>query len=68
MARALDGEVNEMIRTSMTAGAVALGAAYTTLQVLGRRAGSTPAERAARLPGDELVQHPHVGHAVHLDR
>ena len=60
MARALDGEVNEMIRTSMTAGAVALGAAYTTLQVLGRRAGSTPAERAARLSGDELVQHPQM--------
>jgi hypothetical protein len=44
----------------MTAGALALGAAYTALQVLGRRAGSSPAERAARLPGDELVQHPQM--------
>lgn len=28
---------------------------YAALQVLGRLAGSTPAERAAELPGDELV-------------
>jgi hypothetical protein len=45
-----------MIRTSMTASAAALGAAYTILQVLGRRAGSSPEERAVQLPGDEVVQ------------
>ena len=49
-----------MIRTSMTAGAAALGAVYTTLQVLGRRAGSSPEEGAAQLPGDDLVQDPQM--------
>jgi hypothetical protein len=44
----------------MMAGATALVAAYTTLQVLGRRAGSRPQERAARLPGDELIQEPQM--------
>lgn len=42
------------------AGACALGAAYATLQVLGRRAGSTARERAADLPGDELVPCPQM--------
>lgn len=40
--------------------AAGLAAAYTTLQVLGRRAGSMPQERAARLPGDELVPQPQM--------
>jgi hypothetical protein len=35
-------------------GACALGG-YVAVQVLGRRAGSTAAERAARVPGDDLV-------------
>ncbi len=33
-------------------------AGYAGLQVLGRRAGSTAAERRARLPGDDLVPRP----------
>lgn len=39
---------------------------YAALQTLGRRAGSTAAERHARLPGDELVQHPQLvtDHAI----
>lgn len=49
-----------MIRTSMLVSASALGAAYATLQVLGRRAGSSTQERAAHLPGDELVQDPQM--------
>lgn len=53
-------EVIEVVRTSMMVSAAALGAAYTTLQVLGRRAGSWAEERAAQLPGDELVRHPHM--------
>jgi hypothetical protein len=44
----------------MVVSATALAAAYTTLQVLGRRAGSSPHERAAQLPGDELVQDPQM--------
>ena len=37
--------------------------------MLGRTAGSTPAERRARLPGDELVPHPQLvtDHAVTID-
>jgi hypothetical protein len=44
-------------------------AAYAALQVLGRRAGSTAAERAAVLPGDELVSRPQVltDHAVTVE-
>ena len=49
-----------MIRTALTVSAAALGAAYTALQVLGRRAGSLADERAARLPGDELVRDPQM--------
>jgi len=37
-----------------------LGGAYATLQLLGRRAGSTARERAARLPGDDLVRDPQL--------
>jgi hypothetical protein len=46
-------------------GASAL-AGYATVQILGRRAGSTSAERAARMPGDELVPSPQMvtNHAV----
>jgi hypothetical protein len=39
---------------------VATVAGYTTLQVLGRRAGSTAVERRAALPGDELVRRPQM--------
>lgn len=41
-------------------------AGYAAAQVLGRRAGSTAHERAARMPGDELVPAPHMvtNHAV----
>jgi hypothetical protein len=44
----------------------ALVAAGATLQVLGRRAGSTAQERAAALPGDELVRKPQMvmDHAI----
>lgn len=44
----------------------ALLAAGAALQVLGRRAGSTAEERAARLPGDDLVVHPQMvmDHAI----
>jgi len=43
-----------------------MAAGYVALQVLGRGAGSTPTERAARLPGDELVPAPQLvtDHAV----
>lgn len=46
----------------------ALGA-YATLQVLGRRAGSRAEERAAPLPGDELVRDPQMvmDHGVTID-
>jgi hypothetical protein len=46
-----------------------LGAACATLQVLGRRAGSTAAERAGAAPGDELVPCPQVrtDHALTVD-
>jgi hypothetical protein len=49
-----------VIRTSMTVSATALAAAYTALQVLGRRAGSSAEEREAQLPGDELVPDPQM--------
>jgi len=43
--------------------------AYAALQVLGRTAGSTAEERAATLPGDELVQDPQMvtNHGVTID-
>jgi hypothetical protein len=47
-------------RAAVLLGASALGAAYAGLQLLGRRAWSTPQERAAQLPGDELVEEPHM--------
>jgi hypothetical protein len=48
---------------SLGLGAVA---GYAALQVLGRRAGSTPDERHARRPGDQLVPSPQLvtDHAV----
>lgn len=49
-----------MARSAVKVGATAVAGAYTALQVLGRRAGSTAAERAARLPGDELVRDPQM--------
>src|SRR5690349_9085766 len=41
-------------------------AGYATLQLLGRRAGSTRAERRMTLPGDGAVRHPHAvtDHAI----
>lgn len=44
-------------------------ASYTALQMLGRRAGSTAAERRAALPGDELVRRPQMAmnHAATID-
>ncbi len=39
-------------------GSVLIG--YGALQLLGRRAGSTAAERRMRMPGDELVAQPHI--------
>jgi hypothetical protein len=57
------------MRTAGVVSASALGAAYATLQVLGRRAGSRPAERAAHLPGDDLVRDPQMvmNHGVTID-
>lgn len=50
----------------------ALGAlaGYLTLQVLGRRSGSTAAERAVRLPGDDLVDRPQLvtNHGITIAR
>jgi hypothetical protein len=42
---------------------------YMALQVLGRRAGSTAAERAAILPGDDLVADPQMvtNHAITIE-
>lgn len=58
-----------MIRTSMAASAAAMAAGYTTMHVLGRRAGSTSHERAARLAGDELVHGPQMvmNHGVTIE-
>lgn len=52
-----------------TAVVATLGSAYAALQVLGRAAGSTASERAAALPGDELVRCPQLrtDHAATLD-
>lgn len=49
-------------------GLAALGAGYGALQWLGRAAGSTADERAAHLPGDDLVVEPLVvtDHAVDI--
>lgn len=46
-----------------------LCSAYAVLQVLGRRAGSTAAERAAEAPGDDLVPCPQMrtDHAITID-
>lgn len=47
-------------------GVAGVAAGYVALQWLGRTAGSTPAERASTLPGDELVHQPMMvtNHAV----
>lgn len=44
-------------------------AAYAGLAVLGRTYGSTPAERAAALPGDDIVPRPNAvtDHAITID-
>jgi hypothetical protein len=47
------------VRPSLRA-ASALATCAVALQALGRRAGSTAHERAARLPGDELVRRPQL--------
>jgi hypothetical protein len=54
------------VRTTVVA--AALGA-YASVQVLGRRAGSTSAERRTPLPGDALVPHPQLrtDHAITVD-
>jgi hypothetical protein len=54
-----------VVRVVVGAGAAVL-ATGAVLQVLGRRAGSTADERAARLPGDELVRRPQMvmDHAI----
>jgi hypothetical protein len=50
-------------------GAALAVAAYAGLQLLGRRAGSTGAERRAPLPGDDLVARPQLrtDHAATID-
>jgi hypothetical protein len=50
-------------------GAGSAVAAYGVLQLLGRRAGSTVSERAARLPGDDVVRRPQLltNHAVTVE-
>lgn len=44
-------------------------AGFAALQALGRRAGSTVAERREKLPGDDVVRHPQLrtDHAVTVD-
>jgi hypothetical protein len=49
-----------VVRRVRALGALSVLGAYGALQVLGRRAGSTAAERRAVLPGDELVARPQV--------
>jgi hypothetical protein len=51
---------------SLRYAAVLAMASWATLQVLGRTAGSTRAERRAVLPGDKLVRHPNAitNHAI----
>ena len=53
---------------ALVAGSAAL-TGYAALQVLGRRAGSTAAERAAALPGDDLVPNPQMitNHAITIE-
>lgn len=55
-------------RLIVLAAAAAL-AGFAELQWLGRTAGATKAERAQRLPGDDLVDHPMMvtNHAVTID-
>jgi uncharacterized protein YndB with AHSA1/START domain len=56
-----------MRRTSVAVAGLAAG--YAALQVLGRRAGSTAAERASVMPGDDLVPCPQMrtDHAATID-
>jgi hypothetical protein len=58
-------EGSAVSRIAAYLGASAL-AGYAAVQILGRRAGSTAAERAARMPGDEIVPSPQMvtNHAV----
>jgi hypothetical protein len=60
--------VIEMRRT-MSVAALSMAAGYSALQLLGRRAGSTAAERRASRPGDELVKRPQMvmNHAATID-
>ena len=66
-----------MARLTWAAGVIAMAhlgryaaaltvAGYAALQFLGRRAGSTRAERRMALPGDGAVRHPHAvtDHAI----
>ena len=57
-----------MRRTVASVGVLSL-IVYAALQVLGRRAGSTARERAARRPGDEVVPRPQMvtNHAATVD-
>lgn len=48
------------MRRTLIVTSVGLTASYAALQVLGRRAGSTPEERRAPLPGDDLVPDPQL--------
>jgi hypothetical protein len=48
------------VRRPLSVAAALAAMAYAALQVLGRTYGSTPAERRARLPGDEVVSRPHL--------
>jgi hypothetical protein len=54
------------MRKAVMIGTVAVGVAYTALQILGRTAGSTRAERTEPCPGDDLVDRPQMvtNHAV----
>ena len=56
-------------RTILRGGAIAGAAGYGVLQWLGRTYGSTAAERAMAMPGDEVVPEPHynITHAITID-
>jgi len=58
-----------MRRRSVTTALMSMVAGYTALHRLGRRAGSTKAERRAELPGDDLVFRPWftTDHAITID-
>lgn len=58
-----------MFRISALVAGISALTGYAVLQALGRRAGSTAAERAAALPGDDLVPDPQVitNHAITIE-